>query len=210
VSNRRLFTRIFSALAAAALLSACHGGSTNAPPVPALSAGTQSALRATESHHGTPAIVANPASLQFTGAQAAAGTPQTVIVSAKSGDKRSVSIAGTGNCPLVSPSQLKPKAMDEDGDRDHDRGDTKAGVVTVTPHGAGPATCIITVSSAHGAGHDGDRDRDRHDGDRHDGDGHDHDRDDASALTIPVTVDASATPSPTPSPSPTPCTSRIC
>jgi hypothetical protein len=204
-------SRLLTALAAASVLAACQGGAATAPLAPqdvkAPQSGgqsAQSATRSTDTHKAkAPAISANPASLEFTADQAAAGTPQTVTISAKSDGKLSVSIAGTGNCPAVSPASLKPKRTDEDGDKDHDRKDGANGVITVTPAGAGPATCTITVASAkHGDDNDGHHgsDGDRHDGDHHDGDG-----DGANAtLTIPVIVDAPATPAPTPTPVPTP------
>ena len=224
MSHQLSLTRILTALAAASMLAACQGGSASAPAIPPQngSAGTQSAARSSADHHASaPNLSANPSSLRFTADQAAAGMPQIVTISATSSDQLAVTIAGTGNCPLVSPAMLQPKRSggDDDGDHrggdDRDRGGDRAatGVVTVTPHGAGPATCLITVTKKHGDSEGRDRhdagrrnDGDDHDGDRHDGDDHGT----ADALTIPVTVDAAPIPTPTPVASPTPCFTRNC
>ena len=187
MSNHRFLTRFMPVLAASSLLAACGGGSLSAPPFPAPqnSGSSQSSARAVQSSShadGLPVTAsASPASLEFTAAQAAAGTPQTVTITAKDDGKLSVAIAGTGNCPTVSPSAIKPQRAQHD-DRDHDGHDTATALITVTPAGAGPAACTITVR--HGDG----------DGDEHDGDA-----DGAAPLAIPVVVDAPA-PSPTPAP----------
>jgi hypothetical protein len=209
--------RVLTALAAASMLAACQGGAITAPALPGSTStdsaarAAQSAARSTAGHKAkTPEIAAAPASLEFTAGQAAAGTPQTVTITSKSDGRFTVSIAGTGNCPTVSPARLAARRVDEDGDRDRDRRDAKAGVITVTPAGAGPATCTITVSSA-GEG-DGDRDNDR-DNDRDKrGEHGEHHADASDTLTIPVVVDAPASPAPTPTPTPTPtpCPGRVC
>lgn len=195
--------RVFTALAAASMLAACQGGATS-PLAPAAAPGnaTQSAARAVASHKTpAPEIAANPASLEFSAAQAAAGTPQIVTITAKDDGRLNVSIAGTGNCPTVSPAKLKAKKADEDGDRDRDGRDPRSGVITVTPNGAGPAACTITVTSAE---RDGDKDHHDNDKDRHDKDGDHHDS--GITITIPVTVDAP----PTPTPAPTCASGRGC
>jgi hypothetical protein len=208
VSHHRFITRFVPVLAASSLLAACSGGTASAPPFPAPQNPSNSAAQAVaravqSSSHGadphaspTPAP-ASPASLEFTADQAAAGTPQTVTIDAKDDGVLRVSIAGTGNCPTVSPSTIKPQ-RDVHDNRDHDGHDVASAVITVTPAGAGPATCLITVKNGDGDGdhHDGDGDGDRHgsDRDRH-GDG-----DCDKAITIPVIVDAPATPAPTPTP----------
>jgi hypothetical protein len=214
VSYHHSLARVLTVVAAASLLAACQGGGATAPaPGQPAVLGAQSsasspltAARAVAgAHHDsdhnekTPELAANPSSLHFTDAQATAGTPQSVTVSAKSSDKLSVSIAGTGNCPTVSPAKLK-----------------KSGVITVTPSGAGPAACVITVSEGDSDHHaDGDRDNDRHgdtdhhgDNDRHGDNDHHGDADDT--LMIPVTVDAAPVATPTPSPTPVPCGARGC
>ena len=211
--HHRSSFRVLTALAAASMLAACQGGAASPPAAPVQGAATQSAAqsvqsaaRSTASHHApstpAPELAANPASLEFSADQAAAGTPQTVTVTSKSDRKLHVAIAATGNCPQVSPALLKARPVDEDGDKDHDRKDAAAGVITVTPNGAGPATCTITVTSSEGDGdkdhHDGDHHDDHHDGDHHDNDGDHHDAGDA--IAIPVTVDAPATPVPTATP----------
>jgi hypothetical protein len=218
VSHSLSLARVLTAVAAASLLAACQGGAAAVSPLPqtgslapqSLAGAPLGATRAVaDAHHGpekAPDTVASPSSVHFTAAQAAAGTVQTITIDAKSAEKLYVSIAGTGNCPAVSPSELKPKHANDGG---HDAHDPKAGVITVTPHGAGPAICVITVSDrddvarGHGdAKHDADT---KHDGDKD----HDCDRHDDDTIVIPVTVDAPA-PVETPSPSPTPCTNRLC
>ena len=207
MSNNHFITRFMPVLAVSSLLAACSGGTASAPPFPAPQNPSNSAAQAvaravqSSSHaadaHATPAPPASPASLEFTADQAAAGTPQTVTINAKDDGVLRVSIAGTGNCPTVSPSTIKPQ-RDAHDNRDHDGHDVASAVITVTPAGAGPATCLITVKNGDGDGdhHDGDGDRHGSARDRHgDGDG-----DGAKAITIPVIVDAPATPVPTPTP----------
>ena len=220
MADRRSLSSLLGALGAAALLTACQGGGSSAPALPPPGHGTQalvrapqSSARATQQHHqSAPPLSANPASLEFTADQVAASPPvaQTVTVAATSDGELSVSIAGTGNCPLVSPATLRPKRVDEDGDHDRDRRDAKRGVITVTPNGAGPASCTITVARS-GRDHDdadGHEDHDRKDDrdrkDDHDGDHHGQAPAAGDALVIPVTVDAPATPVPTPTPIPVP------
>jgi len=190
------FSRILPACVAASMLAACQGGVATAPPMPQTAGAAQSAARSVQSaahgddgHAKQASLSASPASLEFTADQAAAGTAQTVTVGARDDAKLSVSIAGTGNCPLVTPSRLKPKHVDDDGDAKNRGRDATGGVITVTPNGAGPAVCTITVSS-HG---DGDGDGDRHDA--------------ADVLTIPVVVDA---PAPSSTPTPVTCGARGC
>jgi hypothetical protein len=215
VSYQTSFFRIAAVCAAASLLAACNGGSAAPPPMPQVGNAAQSAARSAQSaahgndsHAKPPSLSASPASLEFTADQAAAGTAQTVTVSALDDGRLNVSIAGTGNCPLVTPSKLKPKHVDDDGDAKNRGRDATGGVITVTPNGAGPATCAITVSNNDGDDRDGDRghdgDRDHHDGDHHgDRDG-DHQ---GRVLVIPVVVDA---PVPVASPTPVPCGARGC
>lgn len=165
--NHRSVTRILPVLAASSLLAACQGGSTSAPPFPAphgpSNSSAQSAARAAQSAE---AVTATPASIEFTADQAVEETPQSVTISAGDDGVRRVSIAGTGNCPAVSPAKLKPQKAHG--------GDPATGVITVTPVANGPANCLITVNKG-----DGDDD----------GDG-------AQAITIPVTIDAAPTPPP--------------
>jgi hypothetical protein len=219
-------SRILSAIGVASLVAACSSGSGTGP-VPQNGAGltpqsvaqTQavakttasvaqpaSAARTTASDHQKndhdSDLSATPASLEFASGAAAA---QTVVVNStrshdEGGGSFDVSIAGTGNCPTVSPTTLVLKdgkghdhdvkghdhdGGDGDGDRDHHNGDGGSATITVTPNGAGPATCTITVAK-----HDKDAAKDAAQG-KSDGDD--------ESLTIPVTVDA-----PVPTPAPTP------
>ena len=207
-------------LAAASLLVACGGGATTAPTPPVqLNGGTlqtaaQAPLSATRAvdgfgrhedfgHHDSD-LNADPSVLNFTAAEAAGRSAQTVTISA-SGDlsERNVtaSIGGIGNCPSLSSAKLT--FTQDGGQGDH----TLRATLTVTPQGAGPGLCTITVA--------------RNDDDN--GHGHDCDGD----LKILVIVDCgqpsptpvpTPTPSPTPtpfptatpSPTPTPCTGRQC
>jgi hypothetical protein len=207
VAHRLSLSSLLGTLGAGALLAACQGGAASPPPFPPAGVGAQSVAqsaqsssRAPQQHHAkAPALSANPASLEFTADQVAASPPasQDVTITATSDGMLSASIAGTGNCPAVSPATLEPKRVDEDGDHDRDRHDPKRGVIALTPNGAGPATCTITVTR-HERDHDdedGKGDKDHHDGDHrgHAGAAND-------VLLIPVIVDAPATPVPTPTP----------
>ncbi len=256
VSNRLSPSALLATLATASMLAACGGGASTAPAVPAQANGgaaAQSVARAALSNgaravqdddghgdnhgdgHGDgdrSGLAANPSRLTFTAAQAAAGTPQTVTITA--GDDRgeqdvTASIAGNGDCPTLSSTKVTFKETagdgDHDGDHDGDRDDgryhgddhhhgdhgrTLQATITVTPQGAGPSSCTITIArndDDHGRGHDCGGD-----------------------LKIPVIVDgpppptptpvptptptpvptATPSPTPTPSPSPTPCTARQC
>ncbi len=210
------FPRVLAAAAIAALLTACSSSSGTVPTALTPSTLTPSsasqaaaaASRGTLDHAKKTALTANPAGLEFASGATAA---QTVTVSGHGGGTFGVAISGTGNCPTVAPAKLTLKGHDEDGDRDRDRRDASSGIITVTPAGAGPASCVIALTSAkHGEGddeHDGDRDH--HDRDHHDGDHH---GPAAPVLTIPVTVDAPvATPTPLPTPTPAPtCGARGC
>jgi hypothetical protein len=178
--NHRFLTRFMPVLAASSLLAACGGGGASAPALNPGNSAAQSSARAVQSSwradgHAVTSS-ASPASLEFTADQAAAGTPQTVTIAAKDDGKLSVAIAGTGNCPTVSPSAIKPQRSQHDN-RDHDGHDTATATITVTPAGPGPATCTITVQH---------------------GDGDDNDADGAAPLTIPVVVDAPVVPTPVP------------
>ncbi|MDB5026998.1 MAG: hypothetical protein JWO66_687, partial [Candidatus Eremiobacteraeota bacterium] len=163
----------------------------------------QSAARSTDKHVAktpSPSLVASPASLEFTADQAAAGTAQTVTITAKSDKKLAVTIAGTGNCPTVSPSALKLKGTDQEGNHEGDHADVATGAITVTPSGAGPATCTITVaSSSHKDEHDAKSTKGHHENDNDD---HEDNDDAAVTLTIPVIVDAPVVATPSPSPTP--------
>ena len=195
---RPVLPRVLTALAATSLLAACQGGGAAPPPassrVPSsVAQAPLSGVRAAQHHQerDESGLSASPASLEFTADQAAAGTAQTVTVTAKSSDKLAATIAGTGNCPVLSPAVLQPKRSDEDGDRDRDHHDAATGTLTVTPAGPGPATCTITMARANK-------------GNGEHGDGRHHDRDDnddaGGSLTITVIVDAPAMPSPSPTP----------
>jgi hypothetical protein len=213
------FSRILSAIGVASLVAACSSASGTGP-VPQNGAGltpqsvaqtqsvaktaasvaqTASAARTIASDHkkNDSDLTATPASLEFASGATAA---QSVVVNSKRDDQGTydVSIAGTGNCPTVSPSTLLLKnhsmhGHGDDaggGDGDHDDGNAGSSTITVTPNGAGPATCTITVAK-----HDKDAVKDAAQG-KSDGDD--------ESLTIPVTVDAPvATPTPTASPTPT-------
>jgi hypothetical protein len=204
-------------LAAASLLAACGGGSamTPTPPVQSNGGSPQSAAQAPLSatravngfghgdfgHDGSD-LTADPSVLNFTAADAAGKEAQTVTVSA-SGDLTeqnvTASIAGIGDCPALSSAKLTFKQTG---------GHALQATLTVTPQGAGPGLCTITIA--------------RNDDDN--GRGHDCDGD----LKILVIVDCgqvpastpvptpTPTPAPTPvptatpSPTPTPCTGRQC
>jgi hypothetical protein len=210
--------RILTAVGVASLLAAC-GSSTGTGTVPSATGGTltnqqsasqpASATRTVASHRTkTPALSANPASLAFADGDTGA---QTVTITSKTSGKYAVTIAGTGNCPTVSPATLTLKHADEEGnhDGDHQHVDSNTGTatITVTPAGVGPATCTITVGKAVSK-------RDRKsldDNDEHENE-NDNEHGGTPSLTIPVTVAAPATPSPSPTatatavptPSPTP------
>jgi hypothetical protein len=182
VSHHRFITRFMPVLAASSLLAACSGGAASAPPFPAPQNPSNSAAQSTargiqSSSKAADASSASPASLEFTADQAAAGTAQTVTISAKDDGMLRVSIAGNGNCPSVSPSTIKPQRGAHDN-RDHDGHDVASALITVTPAGAGPASCLITVKNGNGEGDD----------------------DAGKTVTIPVSVDAPPTPAPTPTP----------
>jgi hypothetical protein len=210
--------RMLAAVGVASLLAACSTSSGTVPspqsgsltPTSASQAAASASRGALERSKKAVPLAANPASLQFASADTAA---KTVAVSGGSGGTFDVSIAGTGNCPAVVPAKITVKNADDD---DHGRHAASPATITVTPAGAGPAACVISLTS-HADGddeHDGDRDhhdgdRDRHDGDRghHDSDHHGTPAPAAPALTIPVTVDA---PVATPTPVPTPTASPTC
>jgi len=200
LSLRPVLPRVLTAFAAASLLAACQGGGAAPPPPPSqlpssVTHAPQSAARATQHHQerSESSLTASPTSLEFTADQAAAATAQTVTITAKSNDKLAATIAGTGNCPALSPAVLQPKRSDEDGDRDRDHHDAAQAALTVTPAGAGPATCTIAIAAAR-SGHDEHADGRHHDPD---------DEDDAGGtLTIAVVVDAPVTPTPAPTSTP--------
>ncbi|MGD0051763.1 MAG: hypothetical protein ABSD03_08075 [Vulcanimicrobiaceae bacterium] len=215
MTDRTPLTRtLVAALAAAIVLAACSGGGGSAPSASTLTpAAPQSATRsvADQSNWQQPSPVpttnplsADPTSLSFTADEAAAGTPQTVAVTVSNSviDSVTATIAGTGNCPTVSPAALRPPNSGKhhhhslfwwliwdvswffDWNKSNDGHDEApwTATLTVTPAGAGPATCTITLV----AGNDDAKCNQN-----------------APTLTIPVTVAAAATPSPTPSPTPT-------
>ncbi|HEY4441902.1 MAG TPA: hypothetical protein VGN14_15685 [Candidatus Elarobacter sp.] len=194
--------RFLTAIGTAAVLAACSSASGTGPmpgtsgnlgPQSAarqtVAAGTTAAstIRSTASHHEKPDLAASPSSVDFVSGDSPA---QTVAITGKDDNRPyDVTIAGTGNCPTVSPATLRLKHAASghhgDGDGRHSDDDDRDGAatatITVTPNGAGPATCTITIAQ-----HDGDA--------KHDAD---------DSLTIPVTV-GGATPTPVPTPTFTP------
>jgi hypothetical protein len=129
----------------------------------------------------TPAVplVASPASLEFSVAQATAKTPQTLSISGSlSRSSLSGKVTGKGNCPTITKAGRSrlPGGSDE-----------TVPTLTVSPAGAGPASCTLTIATVDG-------------------------RQTGASLAVPITVDpttapspgasSSAVPSSSPSPSP--------
>ncbi|HYZ15009.1 MAG TPA: hypothetical protein VE591_01360 [Candidatus Acidoferrum sp.] len=121
-------------------------------------------------------LVASPPSLEFSVAQATAKASQTLTISGSlSRSSLSGKIAGKGNCPTITKAGRTrlPGGTDD-----------TVPTLTVSPAGAGPASCTLTVATVGGP-------------------------QSGASLAVPITVDPTTAPSssPVPSSSPSPVSS---
>lgn len=152
--------RLIGTVTLTSLLVACSGQTTSVPGDAKPSASPpapQSTARSAQRWTSATVLGAKPVSVAFTGEQASSRTPQTVTILARwwlagyfdPAKPATVTVAGTGNCPSVSPQTLRFTSREK-----HRHGfawnddDAVGATLTVRPTGSGTAACTITVLHA--------------------------------------------------------------